>query len=87
MTVVSYRDTHLQVCLQFPHVWWHFSNLISLAYTTSGLGRCFHAKQTGEEHPDEPGEWPPRSQLLVSHGTSVSPGEGACLDPGGRLSP
>lgn len=66
---------------------------LDLLWSTSRLGHCFQAKHPGEEHPDEPWEWPCSSQLLVNCmatclcGTSVSHGEGAYLGPGRLLSP
>lgn len=73
---------HLQVCLQFPHVWWHFLTLLCFETLAGlvldfGLSKQMRSLGSGCSIPS----------YLGLRGTSVSHGEGACLSPGKFLSP
>lgn len=79
VAVVSYRDTPAGLPA-VPTCLMAFLRP-DLLRSTSRLGCCFHAKQTGEEHPDELGSGHSVHSYLCLHGISVSHGEGACLAP------
>lgn len=75
---------HLQVRLQFPRAWWHFSNLI---YFEAGLVLASVLSKQVRSILVSLGSGHSVHSNLCLHGVSVPLREHGCLGPGGLLSP